>query len=452
MAFSVTSEERRRRVPRPADLMMKTTLPRSSTIDRVRTLSARSLRGLDWTVFFVADVQTGFGPFVAVFLTTQKWTQVDIGLILTVSGLVSLLGQIPFGALVDAVRSVRAAAIVSLVAIGLSAFAFTAWPIFPVVLVSRVVHAVASGVLGLALVSISLGLVGSRGISERLGRNAAFASAGTGIAAAIMGAFGYYLSSHAVFILAGALVLPAIFALTRIKADEIKPISATSRKASAKAKAPLAGFGAILRNRRLIIFAVCVLLFHLANAAMLPLAASMLTLRSSQAATAMVAAAIVIPQFIVTLLSPRVGKLAQRWGRRPLLLTGFAALALRGFLFAATSDPHIFVLIQVLDGVSAAAFGVLVPLTIVDLTREHGHFNLAQGVIGCGLGIGAAISTTLAGYVSDRFGSHSAFNLLTMLAVLGFVAVAFAMPETKPLETEEPGLAIKPSQDGADRA
>jgi MFS family permease len=448
MAISVTSEERRRRFPRPADLMMKTTLPRSSTIDRVQTVSARSLRGLDWTVFFVADVQTGFGPFVAVFLTTQKWTQVDIGLILTVSGLVSLIGQIPFGALVDAVRSLRAAAIIALIAIGVSAFAFTTWPIFPVVFVSRVVHAVASGVLGLALVSISLGLVGSRGISERLGRNAAFASAGTGIAAAIMGAFGYYLSSHAVFILAGALVLPAIFALSFIKVEEIGPISGAPRRA----KAPLAGFREIMRNRPLIIFAVCVLLFHLANAAMLPLAASMLTLRSSQAATAMVAAAIVIPQFIVTLLSPRVGKLAHRWGRRPLLLIGFAALALRGFLFAATSEPHIFVFIQILDGVSAAAFGVLVPLTIVDLTREHGHFNLAQGVIGCGLGIGAAISTTLAGYVSDKFGSHSAFNLLTMLAVLGFVAVALAMPETKPLETAEPAVAAKPSQDGAGRA
>ncbi|HYD08163.1 MAG TPA: MFS transporter, partial [Reyranella sp.] len=166
--------------------------------------SQRSRRGLDWLVFFVADVQTGFGPFVAVFLTTQKWTQVDIGLVLTISGLVSLIGQLPLGAAVDAARSVRTVAAVSLVAIGASAVAFAAWPIFPVVLASRILHAVASCTLGLALVSISLGLVGESRMSVRLGRNAAFASAGTGIAAGIMGATGYYVSSQAVFLLASA--------------------------------------------------------------------------------------------------------------------------------------------------------------------------------------------------------------------------------------------------------
>ena len=233
---------------------------------------------MDWFVFFVADIQTGFGAFVAVFLTTQKWTQVDIGLVLTVSGLVSLIGQVPLGALVDAARSVRAVAVFALVAIGVCAFAFAAWPIFPVVLVSRVIHAAASCVLGLALVSISLGLVGERGMSERLGRNAAFASAGTAIAAAIMGACGYYLSSRAVFFLAGALVLPAIFALSRIRGDEIGPASDAARGAPTNPKAVAVGLGEIVGNRPLVVFALCLVLFHLANAAMLPLAASMLTL------------------------------------------------------------------------------------------------------------------------------------------------------------------------------
>lgn len=399
---------------------------------RARSVSARSRRSLDWFVFFVADIQTGFGAFVAVFLTTQKWTQVDIGLVLTVSGLVSLIGQVPFGALVDGARSVRAVAALALVAIGASAFAFAAWPIFPVVLASRVVHAAASCALGLALVSISLGLAGEGGISERLGRNAAFASAGTGIAAAIMGACGYYLSSRAVFFLASALVLPAIFALSRIRADEIGPAVAAAGGAPTNAKAFAAGFREMARSRPLVVFAICVVLFHLANAAMLPLAASMLTLRSSQAATIMVAAAMVVPQFTVTLLSSWVGRMAHRWGRRPFLLFGFGALLMRGFLFAVTSEPHLLVAIQVLDGVSAAALGVIAPLTIVDLTRERGHFNLTQGAVGCAMGLGAAASTTLTGYVSDNFGSYAAFDMLTGLAAVGLLTVALAMPETKP--------------------
>lgn len=387
---------------------------------------------MDWCVFFVADIQTGFGALVAVFLTTQKWTQVDIGLVLTVSGLVGLVGQLPLGALVDGVRSVRAVAVLALVAISLCAFAFAAWPIFPVVLVSRMIHAAASCVLGLALVSISLGLVGERGMGERLGRNAAFASAGTAIAAAVMGACGYYLSSRAIFFLAGALVLPAIIALSRIRGDEICLASDAARGAPTDMKAIAVGLGEIVGNRPLVVFAICTVLFQLANAAMLPLAASMLTLRAREAATLMVAGAIVVPQFIVTLLSPWVGRTAQRLGRRPLLLLGFGALVVRSFLFTAITEPHLLVLIQVLDGVSAATIGVLTPLTIVDLTREHGHFNLAQGAVGCAVGVGAAISTTLTGYVSDNFGSHVAFNTLMAFAAIGLTAVAVAMPETRP--------------------
>lgn len=400
-------------------------------------VSARSRRSLDAFVFFVADVQTGFGPFVAVYLTTQKWTQVDIGLVLTISGLVSLVGQIPMGALVDRIRSLRTAAAISLIVIGLSAVAFALWPIFPVVLVSRIFHAGASLVLGLALVSLSLALVGERGISERLGRNAAFASAGTGIAAAVMGATGYYLSNHAVFLLAAALTVPAIAAVMRIRAEEID-LSMIRRRTPEPGERARRGAGLIdlARNRPLLIFAACVVMFHLANAAMLPLAASMLTLRSSQSATIVVAAAMVVPQFTVTVLSPFVGHYAARWGRRPLLIIGFAALAMRGALFALVEDPQLLVLIQILDGASAAALGVLVPLTVADLTRSSGHFNLAQGAVGCAMGIGASISTTLAGYVSDEFGSYSAFATLAVLAAAGLALVVLAMPETRTISAK----------------
>jgi MFS family permease len=400
-------------------------------------VSARSRRSLDWFVFFVADVQTGFGPFVAVFLTTQKWTQVDIGLVLTISGLVSLAGQIPMGALVDSIRSLRLAATISLVVIGLSAVAFALWPIFPVVMATRILHAAASLVLGLTLVSLSLALVGPNEISERLGRNAAFASAGTGIAAAVMGATGYYLSNHAVFFLAAALAVPAIIAVQRIRPAEINLATIRRRRpTSPGGRDFLAGLGELLRNRPLIIFAACVVMFHLANAAMLPLAASMLTLRSTQAATIVVAAAMVVPQFTVTVLSPFVGHLATRWGRRPLLIIGFGALALRGLLFALIEQPGLLVLVQVLDGASAAALGVLVPLTIADLTRNSGHFNLAQGTVGCAMGIGASISTTLTGYVADSFGSYTAFSMLAVLAAAGLLLVAAAMPETRAISTK----------------
>ena len=132
--------------------------------------SVRSTRGLDWFVFFLADVQTGFGPFVAVYLTTEKWTQIEIGLILSVNGLTSLLGQVPGGALVDWARSERLVAGFAVAMIGVSALAYAVWPIFPVVLCAALLHAASSCVLGPAIAAVSLGLVGRSVISQRLGR------------------------------------------------------------------------------------------------------------------------------------------------------------------------------------------------------------------------------------------------------------------------------------------
>ena len=61
------------------------------------TFPVRGGRALDLLNFFVADVQTGFGPFVSVYLTTQRWTQFDIGLVQSAAGLISLVGQMPGG-------------------------------------------------------------------------------------------------------------------------------------------------------------------------------------------------------------------------------------------------------------------------------------------------------------------------------------------------------------------
>jgi hypothetical protein len=154
------------------------------TAPATRDAAARaSARGLDWFTFFLADIQTGFGPFVAIYLTAHAWTQFDIGLILTTGGLVALACQMPGGALVDAVRSARLVGILAVAAICLSALALAIWPTFLVVMAARVL-AGASCVLGPIIAAISLGLVGHAVLGARLGRNARFASIGNGFAAA----------------------------------------------------------------------------------------------------------------------------------------------------------------------------------------------------------------------------------------------------------------------------
>jgi predicted MFS family arabinose efflux permease len=393
--------------------------------------SPQSLCGLDWFIFFLADVQTGFGPFVAVYLTTQKWTQVEIGFVLSIGGLIGLIGQMPGGAIVDAARSERLVASLAVATIGASALAYAAWPIFPVVVTAATLHAAASCVLGPAIAAISLGLVGPLKISERLGRNARFASLGNGTAAAVMGTAGYLLSSRSVFLVTFVLAIPTLLALARIREHEIDAARAHGAVMREVPDVNATSVLSLVRRRPLLIFAGSVLLLQLANAAMLPIMAGVVTTRSSQWAPVLIAACIIVPQAIVALASPSVGSLAQQWGRRPLLLAGFAALAIRGTLFAVVNDPYLLVAVQVFDGITAAVFSVMVPLIVADVAFGSGHFNLAQGIVGTATGIGASLSTVLAGYVSDRFGSSTAFLGLASVAAAGLALIWFVMPETR---------------------
>ena len=385
------------------------------------------MRGLDWFNFFLADIQTGFGPFVAVYLTAQSWSQGDIGLVLTVGALVALVGQIPGGALVDATRSTRLIATVAIAAISASAIAIAGWPIFFVVLGARVVHATASCILGPTIAALSLGLVGHAALGERLGRNARYASIGAGVAALAMGATGHFHSNQAVFVFTAILAMPALAALA-----QIRPAEPLSKPRPSVVRAPRDGIRALVSDRRLLTFAGCIVTFHLANAAMLPLMSGILTNRTGTTAMVWVAACMIVPQLIVAGVSPFVGRKAKIWGRRPLLLLCFAALLLRGLFFALTSDPYLVVLAQALDGVSAAVLAVLFPLIIADITWERGRFNLALGIVGSAMGIGAALSTTLAGYAFDHFGSMVAFLGLGSIAAAGLAVVYLLMPETRP--------------------
>jgi predicted MFS family arabinose efflux permease len=389
--------------------------------------SRQSLRGLDWFIFFLADVQTGFGPFIAVYLTTQKWTQVEIGLVLSIGGVV---GQMPGGAIVDFARSERLVASLAVATIGTAALAYAAWPTFPVVVMAATLHAAASCVLGPAIAAISLGLVGPLAIGERLGRNARFASLGNGTAAAVMGTAGYLLSSRSVFLVTFVLAIPTLLALARIREREVDVAQAHG---AVKRAVPDKRATSVLNlcRRPLLIFALSVLLLQLANAAMLPLMAGAVTTRSSQWAPVLIAACIIVPQAIVALMSPTVGRKAQAWGRRPLMLMAFAALAIRGVLFATVKDPYLLVGVQAFDGITAAVFSVMVPLVVADIAYGSGHFNLAQGIVGTATGIGASLSTVLAGYVSDKFGSGVAFMGLAAVAATGLTMIWLVMPETR---------------------
>jgi MFS family permease len=291
--------------------------------------SRHSLSGLDWFAFFVADIQTGWGPFVATYLTSVGWSQLDVGLILTVGTITGLVLQIPAGALVDRVRAKRVLAMFAVISISASALLLALWPTFRLVVIAKVFHAVASSLLGPTLVAMSLGLVGYTAFAGRLGRNARFLSLGNAIAAGVAGGVAYYFSNQAIFLFTAALGVPTLIALALINPSEIDPDLARGApsaisKTSADNTASRVIVG-LLQNRRLLAFAIAIVFFHLANAAMLPILGGLLSKREPQTAALVLSICILLPQFVVVVIAPWIGAKAEDWGRRPFLLLCFVA-------------------------------------------------------------------------------------------------------------------------------
>jgi len=390
-------------------------------------------RGLDALNFFVANVQTGFGPFIAVYLTTQGWTQTAIGVALSLGTVTAMVSQVPAGALVDAIRRKSRVAFFSVVAFALSALLLAVWPTPLFVYLAEILHGLSSCTFGPAVAAISLAIAGQVALGDRLGRNARYAAIGNGFGAALMGAFGYYISERAVFFLTAALAVPALVAilpLARIDKYALRQQRRARRLLGRKDET--VRVADILADRRLLIFAACAMLFTLANSAMLPIAGAAITKAAQSEANLIIAGAIVIPQVVVALISPWVGQLADVQGRRLVLVLGFSILPLRGLLLALLPPPLLVLPIQALDGIAAASFGVMVPLVVSDIAGRSGHYNLCLGFVGLAIGVGATVSTVAAGWIADRFGESAALLALGLVGLVATLLVIRAMPETKP--------------------
>jgi MFS family permease len=390
---------------------------------------------LDWFNFFVANVQTGFGPFIAVYLTSEAWTQRDIGQVLSIGTFAAMLSQLPGGALVDALNNKRIAALAAALAIAASALIFAMAPGPLPVVIAEVLHGFASCMLSPAIAAISLQLVGRAALGERLGRNAQFSAIGSGVAAALLGACGTYVSERAVFYLTAALMLPGLACLLAIPVAkwQAKKVPAVPAGAVGAARAsPRSDIWSLFLDRRLWIFGICVILFHLSSAALLPLAGAEVTKRIGNGANLVVAACIILPQIVVALVSSFVGRMADRVGRRVVLILGFLALPIRAVLLAVVQDPVQLVVVQGLDGISAATFGVMLPLIAADLTRGTNRFNLCMGALGLTIGVGATLSTALAGSLAEDYSERIAFLGLGGVGMAAVLLVVLAMPETRP--------------------
>ena len=395
----------------------------------------RSQLGLDWLNFFQADVQTAFGPFVAVYLALRHWPQHEVGIVLAVGVVTAIVTQIPGGALVDAVAAKRLliGAAVSLLAAG--ALTLAIWPqLWPVALAEALMGA-ASGVIRPSLAGLAKGLVGHRALGHRLGRNQLCNSLGTALTAGMMGVLGGFLSPAAPFYIAAILCLPAVLSLAMIRPRDIDyaEMRAADRAEPRRARR----VRETARNRAIHVFIALMFLFQFANAALLPLAAGRLGYAHGTSSMLTTSAAVLVPQTMTALIAMWVARHVDQLGRKPLVLVGLAAVGVRAAILSVVQDPWMLVPIQAIDGLSAAIIGVIMPLVIADLTQGTGRYNLVQGYAGTATAAGGALSVALTGFEVEWLGYMPSFLTLAAIALVAIAVGWRYLPETRQDATME---------------
>jgi MFS family permease len=390
-------------------------------------VGSRSLCALDWLNFFMADVNTGIGPFLAIYLTaTRHWNPASVGMVVAAQGISSVVAQGPAGWLVDWSQHKKrlimsAAAVVALGCVGIVAAANE-----PAEILTQILIGVAAALFPPTIAAISLGIVGKEKLSRRIGRNETFNHAGNVTFALMAGAAGTWLGQQWIFYASALVAVGTIVSAYTIRSGDID-----NQAARAANEEKAVTFRELLRKRGLWIFTGSVLLFHFANAAMLPLVGELLSKGQDGKSSMYMSACIIAAQFVMIPVAFLTGKLADPWGRKPLFLIGFGVLALRGGLYTFSAAPLYLLAVQSLDGVGAAIFGVLWVIIISDLAKGTGRFNLLQGVIQSALGVGAFLSNFLAGFVVKSFGFNTAFLGLAGIACAGMLFFGLFMPETR---------------------
>jgi MFS family permease len=409
------------------------------TVRALEPSSAARFRpiSLDAINFLVADVRGALGPYLNVFLVTQQhWSQSEVGLVTAVSGLLGLAVQTPIGAAIDATRIKRGVIVLALAVLCFGATVIYAYSGFWPVIITNGLMAIVGDIFGPAIAALTLGLYARKQLARRMGRNSAFDHAGNVAIALVAAAVGYAFSQRTVFLLVPVFAVLAGIAVLSIPAAAIDLDRARDMgqepDAAGRSTDP-AGYRVLVKSRPLIIFGLCVMLFHLANAPLLPLVGQKLAAAFPAAATAMMSTCIVAAQGIMLPIALLVGRTADQWGRKPLLLAGFAVLPIRAVLYTVSDNSCWLIGVQLLDGVGAGIFGALTPLVIADIMRGTGRYNLALGAIATVQGIGASLSGLAAGVIVDHFGYGAAFIAAAAAAAVALAACALGMPETAEL-------------------
>ncbi|MCP9495652.1 MAG: MFS transporter [Pyrinomonadaceae bacterium MAG19_C2-C3] len=402
--------------------------------------SAGSLRALDWLNVFLADVRDGVGPYLAIFLlASHNWNARDIGIAMSASTLAGVIAQTPAGYLVDRLRQKRLLVAIAAALIAVGCVAMVVKTTMTVIIIGQAAVGVAAAIIAPAVAGITLGLVGHKKLDRRIGRNESFNHAGNVAAAVLAGLLGHYVGREYIFYLVALMSAASIVSISFVKGNEIDHAVASGaanekdddRQDSQNEQSKASGLMSLVSDKRILFFALAIILFHFANAAMLPLVGQLLADGKDTGASLYMSACIIAAQLVMIPVAAWAGAATHTHGRKKIFLIAFLVLPVRGVLYTLTGNPYLLVAIQLLDGIAAGLFGVISILMIADLTRGTGRFNLAQGAIATATGIGASLSVIVTGFIVQRAGYNAGFLTLAAVAVVALVVFWFFVPETK---------------------
>ena len=379
----------------------------------------------------MADMRDGIGPYLAVFLKgAAQWQPSMIGVALAASNIATALALIPAGLLVDALRCKRLLLAGAGLVVGFGTLLIVLAPRPAAVLPVAAILGAAAAFLGPGMIGLSLGLVGPRRLTARISRNEGFNHAGNFCGALTIIAVTHFLGLAWIFYLACGYALASAVVARLIPERAIDHDVARGRP---EPGAPALSIGDALRRPGFVMFLLTVALFHLGNAAMLPLAGQVLAITHPGSDAAAMSACIIVAQAVMVGVALIVGRAsAVGYGRKPIFLVALAVLPLRGILFAHVTSPLGIVLVQTLDGIGAGVFGVIAPLIAADLMRGSGRINFAQGLVALATGAGGAASNLGAGVIVQIFGYPAGFLALAAAALAALALFSQAVPETRP--------------------
>lgn len=384
---------------------------------------------LNWLNFFIADVRDGLGPFLGVFLQQHNWAPDHIGYVMTLGSLAGMIATTPMGILADAIHAKRALILIASILIITACSVNYFYPYFVTTAIAQMLIAIAGAAVPPAIWGITLGIVGSSGFAHQLGQNEAFNHAGNASSALLAGIFSYFYGLSAVFLLMGILAICSVVCVIGINPNRIDYKKARGNNSESTQKVR---FTQVLGNKTLLLLAITVALFHMANAAMLPLLGqSMVAEDMIDSAGAYTAMTIIVAQVAMIPMALFAAKWSQTHSYNLILILALVALPVRGIVAASFHSPWVVFPVQILDGVGAGLLGVAIPGLVEKILRGTGHFNAGLAALITIQGIGASFSTSIGGVVARYFSYETSFLALSGIALMALILWYFVQPIVK---------------------